>query len=91
MSRRLVRRVARTEPVRNSGAGNTTYRVHFTDGSSYLTETNAAIGGVIENSKYRQADYTYTVTSRKRLTKVSHEPTSERPIQDRAVYLPEEV
>lgn len=49
------RQIARLDRLTNSVNGNPRYRVHFTDGSSALTQSDAGFCYAINNPEFRDA------------------------------------
>ena len=61
MPNMTLRKIERLQRLNNSVNGNPRFRVHFTDGSSALTMSDAMYAYAIENPEYRgDVEVTFT-------------------------------
>jgi hypothetical protein len=67
MNTTTVQRIARLTRLKNSVNGNARYRVDYHGGGCADTAADAAIGGVIGNSEYRDVPVKFTLDGRGRI------------------------
>jgi hypothetical protein len=63
----VVKTIARVRALNASAAGNPRFKVTFTDGTSALTQTDAAVNYAIENSEYQGVPVEFTMTGAGRI------------------------
>lgn len=69
-----VRTIDHLERLNNSANGNPRYRIHFTDGSSAITASDASFCYGIENREYRDVPLVIVWTRAGRISNVAHVP-----------------
>jgi hypothetical protein len=63
----VVKTIVRLERLNNSKDGNPRFKVHFDDGTSALTQTDAAVNYGLENPEYKDVLVKFTMTSAGRI------------------------
>jgi hypothetical protein len=59
--------IDRIERLSNSRNGNPAYRLHFTDGTSARTQSDASISYVVDGPEFRRGPVAFTTTKAGRI------------------------
>jgi hypothetical protein len=72
-----IKTIQRLERLNNSVNGNPAWRVHFTDGESTRTSSDAQVSYALDNPEYRGVPVKFTLTKAGRITGASRPTTVE--------------